>query len=156
MRVFLTSNYTDKFQSQNPIFFLEIKNLFSMILFTLDLLVKAASNLTLREDWCTTFCIVILAYTCVPNMARKTKNPEKEFTMNQYTEVTKHTTVYIYTYKCHQKNWCYKLSRNTFKHQSKISLLLIILLISCSSCFIKHHLQLQIHKLSSHFFYQVH
>lgn len=59
-----------------------------MILFTLDLLVKAASNLTLREDWCTTFCIVILAYTCVPNMARKTKNPEKEFTMNQYTEVT--------------------------------------------------------------------
>lgn len=75
-----------------------------MILRTLVSLVKAVSNLTLREDWCTTFCIVILAYTCVPNMARKTKNPEKEFTMNQYTEVTKLTTVYIYTYKCHQKN----------------------------------------------------
>lgn len=60
-----------------------------MILRTLDSLVKAASNLTLREDWCTTFCIVILAYTCVPNMARKTKNPEKELTMYQYTEANK-------------------------------------------------------------------
>lgn len=77
MRVFLTSNNTDKFQSQNPKIFFRNKNLVSMILCSLVLLVKAASNLTLREDWCTTFCIVILAYTCVPNMARKTKNPAK-------------------------------------------------------------------------------
>ena len=45
--------------------------------FNLTFSQKLKINHTLRDDWCTTFCIDMLAYTCVPNIAKKTKNPEK-------------------------------------------------------------------------------